>query len=197
MLCSGPHRAVFIEPRAPGENRSWGPSFPFFCLKTRFFFQKKILKKSLFFLRRSSFVEAPSASDPWQPPGSPGGKDGPGPTQNVMFLISKIHNVHAVLWKKNVLFYYWRMIYWRKREETRNWTWEAFLFGAGKNCKPTNSLRGRFRYFRFSQFVIHPHFLLVISDDQSVATQVTQSRPSNGHRAGRKLAQLYLSTNTT
>ena len=23
-------RAVFIEPRAPGENRSWGPSFPFF-----------------------------------------------------------------------------------------------------------------------------------------------------------------------
>ena len=77
-------RAVFIEPRAPGENRSWGPSFPFFCLKTRFFFQKKILKKSIFFLRRSSFVEAPSASDPWQPPGSPGGKDGP-----VLFSIKK------------------------------------------------------------------------------------------------------------
>ena len=63
-------RAVFIEPRAPGKNRSWGPSFPFFCLKTRFFF-KKNYKKSLFFLRRSSFVEAPSASDPWQPPGRP------------------------------------------------------------------------------------------------------------------------------
>ena len=35
-----------------------------------------------------------------------------------------------------------------------------------------------FRYFRFSQFVIRPHFLLVISGDRSVATLVTEPRPS-------------------
>ena len=38
-------RAVFIEPRAQGENRSWSPSFPFFCLKTIF---KKNYKKAYF-----------------------------------------------------------------------------------------------------------------------------------------------------
>ena len=56
----------------PGRKSSWGPSFPFFCLKTRLF-QKEILKKSLF----SFVVGPPSALGPWQPPGSPGGKDGP------------------------------------------------------------------------------------------------------------------------
>ena len=70
--CKNVYRAGFIEPRAPGKNRLGAPPSLFFCLKTRFF-SKKILKKSLF----SFVVGPPSALGPWQPPGSPGGKDDP------------------------------------------------------------------------------------------------------------------------
>ena len=90
----------------PGKNRSWGPSFPFFCLKTRFFF-KKNYKKSLFFLRRSSFVEAPSASDHWQPPGSPGGKDGPAHglqhTKKISYPYNKKMNYYTFLFRRSLL----------------------------------------------------------------------------------------------
>ena len=57
---SGP----FLSNHGPGQKSVLGPLLPFFCLKTRFFFKKK---KLIF----------PSASDPWQPPGWPEGKDGP------------------------------------------------------------------------------------------------------------------------